>query len=600
MLSFCRCSCHNPRPPPPTLKPPDARTTITALSAQGPSALARPNTANASGVALTIGGYTNTGSAIAAFCCSSTPSCSSGFTALAGAPGHWDLDGSKASGQEAWTLEAGPDGVRDVYCWLRDDAGAMSEVKHIQVLLDTQPPGEPTVPFNNCTSAATGNATLSASVEELGTHIGICCSSDPDFQADCAGRVMWVAGPTQDTAGYPLGVGAPRLFVAECPFQVAPAGMLAEDGSTRIVDIFLVDSAGNVAFYMTPLEVDTTPPTGTLVVNGGAAKTNSSQLALAITAADGHGVARMCVTEDKAACGAASTWRPFEAAIQHPVAPRYADGANQTVYVYLQDRCGVRTPQPLSASIVLDNAVPRALSVQLMTAGNDAYCTSEAKLPILIHAKDGGEGPMSACVTDSLTACAAWEDIGSGDVTYTYTYTLPGTAGSKWVTVWLADEPGGRGNCGVVSDNYLSLDPKPPSGGVLRLNDGAALTSDLSVSAAITGADGGVSSIAQFCFTTNPGNCTKWQSTGDHATPFKLPDSADNTTHTVYAYLKSGCGATTPVPLSANITYSTKHPAAPAVEVIQGGIKAPVVVPLAGVELAITLPPLAGGYTPEM
>jgi ELWxxDGT repeat protein len=95
------------------------------------------------------------------------------------------------------------------------------------------------------------------------------------------------------------------------------------------------DASGNIsAAYTDYIRLDTAPPTGTIVINGGAVSTTNPLVTLSLTWADGAGagVSRMRFSDDGA------TWTPWEpplATVQHllPLPP----GGHQTVRVQYRD-----------------------------------------------------------------------------------------------------------------------------------------------------------------------------------------------------------------------------------------------------------------------
>lgn len=550
---------------------------------------------------LVLGGYTSPGRAIDAFCCSNgaQQGCApSEFTKVSAAAGRWELSGRQASGEEPWTLEAGPDGVRTVTCWLRDDANVTSAAASIDVLLDTQLPGPLRRALDNCTTVAVGSANLTGFAWEIGLQLGACCSANPNFWEDCAARVEWIATPPGPT-GYPTPLADPKNYEVKCTYEVGPFGMPAPDGSVYDVHLFLVDSAGNVASFDSVLEVDRTPPVVTMTLNGGANFTTNASVLVEVAAADRHGVSAMCVGEDPTTCA----WKPFSSSFYHKFSdttPGDLDGARRSLSVRLRDSCGAASQagQGASAAIVIDAVKPK-VSYQLLTASNYSYCTSSYDLSIWIKATDGGAGPMSYCLSAAPgDASCAWQDIGSGSADLVVNWTL---ASREWndIYIYVADEPGGRGNR-YSSYTFMTVDDVPPKGGALKLNGGAAVTNDLAIQAAVIGASD-YNGVGKLCFTLGPGACSDWVLSGAKATPVRLPPGPSGTTYTVYAYVQDNCGATTTEPLAANITYMAGAPDAPKVQVVQGGVTGPAAVPLANISLAIMLPSSTPpGYAPMM
>jgi hypothetical protein len=153
----------------------------------------------------------------------------------------------------AWTLPAG-DGVKTVYVQWRDTAGNWSAVLFDTIVLDTTKPTG-TVSINGGASTTTSsNVTLDLTADD-GTGSGVASvliSNTSDFSA---------ATPTPAAASVPW-------------------TLTAGDGP-RTVFVKWVDQAGNVSAppVSDSIEVDA-PPTGSVLINGGASQTNSTALSL--------------------------------------------------------------------------------------------------------------------------------------------------------------------------------------------------------------------------------------------------------------------------------------------------------------------------------
>lgn len=118
------------------------------------------------------------------------------------------------------------------------------------------------------------------------------------------------------------------------------------------IQIKVADAAGNNSQLNTQFTYDTTLPTGALTINQGAQFTNTTTVALAITASDTSGVIQMALSND----GIFDTeiFEPFAATKTWVLSPN--DGL-KTVYIQFKDTAGnLSTIYP--ATIILDTTPP--------------------------------------------------------------------------------------------------------------------------------------------------------------------------------------------------------------------------------------------------
>lgn len=184
--------------------------------------------------------------------------------------------------------------------------------------------------------------------------------------------------------------------------------------------------------------LDKTAPTGSIVINGGAATTNSASVALAITAADGtgSGVTEMRFSNDNI------TWSAWETAGATKDWTLASGGGSKAVYAELRDAAGNVTA--VSDAIVHDATAPAGYGVAFNTdrvdirnVGNVSLGISGAETGTTLHytitSSQGGTP-----VTGTAPVESARFDIPSLDLTGLHDGTLS-------ATVYLQDAAGNKG-----------------------------------------------------------------------------------------------------------------------------------------------------------
>jgi hypothetical protein len=118
------------------------------------------------------------------------------------------------------------------------------------------------------------------------------------------------------------------------------------------ITVTATDDTGNPGSVTTHIIYDITPPTGSILINSGAAITSSTLVALNLTAADTNGVTKMRLSND------GITWaEPELFADQRGWYLLPGDGTKQ-VYVKYKDAAGNWTVDPIVAFIILDTTAP--------------------------------------------------------------------------------------------------------------------------------------------------------------------------------------------------------------------------------------------------
>ena len=128
------------------------------------------------------------------------------------------------------------------------------------------------------------------------------------------------------------------------------------NGTSYGYRICAVDAAGNVSTGATVIGTpvpETTPPSGTVTINGGAAATRSTAVTLTLTAADASVPIQMCIS-NTASCESWA-WEAFAGTKSWWLA---GWSGTQTVNVWYRDRWGNTSAAPVSDTIVIDTTAP--------------------------------------------------------------------------------------------------------------------------------------------------------------------------------------------------------------------------------------------------
>jgi hypothetical protein len=220
-----------------------------------------------------------------------------------------------------------------------------------------------------------------------------------------------------------------------------PHTLTAPDGYNT-VRVQYRDAAGNSSpVFSDYIRLDTTPPTGTIVINNNRSATNNPIAALALTWSDGAGTGavRMRFSNDGASW---SAWEPLAAAKQHTLAG--PDG-HKTVRVQYRDAVG-NYSAVFTDFIRLDTVAPTGTII--INAGALSTITQSVVLD-LTWADEAGAGVSRMRFSDNGSTWTVWEPAASPR-----NHTLPAGLGYHTVRVQYTD---GAGNYSAVNNDYIKL-----------------------------------------------------------------------------------------------------------------------------------------------
>jgi Concanavalin A-like lectin/glucanases superfamily len=230
----------------------------------------------------------------------------------------------------------------------------------------------------------------------------------------------------------------------------------------------------------TPAPPDTTPPTGSFQINGGAANTSQPGVTLTLTATDdATGVARMRFSND-----GVNFATPIPFATSAPWTLVGGDGV-KTVHTQFQDGAG-NWSAAVSANITLTSPPPdTAPPTGSLQINGGAASTSQPSVTLTLAATDDATGVARMRFSnDGVTFGAAIAFAASAP------WTLSSGDGPKTVYAQFQD---GAGNWSAAVQAGITLvtppvDTTPPSGSV-RINGGAGSTTTVDVTLTLAATD---------------------------------------------------------------------------------------------------------------
>ena len=346
---------------------------------------------------------------------------------------------------KAWTLSSG-DGNKRVYYQFADYFGEISDVYSDTIVLDTVPPTGSIV----INSGATFTTSTSVSLALTGVDL----TSGVD-QIRLSNTGSWGS----NTEGWES-------------FSSTKLWALSSGDGFRNVFCQLKDKAGLVSVLFTDsIGLDTSGPTGSIVINDGSAFTTSTSVTLALTANDPtSGVNQVRYSND----GDWDTepWETFSLTKEWTLLP--GDGV-KTVYYQISDNAGLSSTY--SDTIGLDTIAPTGT---IVINSGDEFTTS-ASVSLTLTAADSTSGVFQVRYgNDGVWDTEDWESFSSAK-----SWTLSSGNGVKTVYYQVRD------NAGLNSSTYsdtITLSTLVPTGSIV-INDDDDFTTSGSVTLTLTYTD---------------------------------------------------------------------------------------------------------------
>jgi len=309
---------------------------------------------------------------------------------------------------KGWSLATPGDGLKNVYIFFKDSYGNFNTTPAASdsITLDTTAPVPGTFTINGGDTATGSNSvTLAISATDANmTGLKMCISNTATITpATCAEGNGWIGYETSRT-NYVLTAG---------------------DG-IKTVRIWFKDAVGNITATPTAatITVKTTDPTGSVVINSGAASATSATVTLTLTSSANALGDLMCISNTNTCSGTApSNWLAFA-----PIVNNWALSAGEgtkTVYVWYKDSLNNVNTTPYSDTILLDTIAPvGALGINVstpVTSGNPTLgryykITKNAANTPLDFTTCGAANSTIGTIFLAKTACT----LASGDEVFPY------------------------------------------------------------------------------------------------------------------------------------------------------------------------------------
>ena len=323
-----------------------------------------------------------------------------------------------ANGTADWYIVlALPEDSTQIWVKATDEVG-MINVTSVRVVVDTTPPTGSIMINDNAPFTLVRDVGLGLNASDRYGVVSMMVSEDPDFT-----QASW-----EDFA------------------ENADLTLSSGDGPKTIYVKFKDSHGLESEVYNATIILDTLPPAGSVLIDGGATYTRNSTVVLAIEASDLNGVQSMMIGTTTDLQGA--QWRDYESTATFPLAP---GSGHRTVFIKFRDGGG-HVSQVYSDDIMMDQQAP---TVAVVIDGGAAYTRYTNATATLAAVEDYEvEGMQAGPVDSNGLTLLPWEAFRAS-----INLTLPPNDGTKTVSARLQDA---AGNIGAASSATIILDTTAP------------------------------------------------------------------------------------------------------------------------------------------
>lgn len=294
---------------------------------------------------------------------------------------------------KSWSLKPG-DGGKTIYVQFMDDAGTESDVYTDTATLDTTPPS---LSIDTASLYTKVNNKMIGGSREANSTVKVSVNSS---------SAMYASYPTTTTWEYDIN------------------GLV--EGNNNIIAA-ASDLAGNESNESINIIYDTTAPTGTITISGGALSTRSSQVPITLTADDNSGMVTSMRFNNEG--GSWSSWEDFSTSKAWSLS---ANNGLKTVSVEFMDKAG-NVSGTYSSTITYDTSPPYVtidpVAVNPTNKSNQTITgtrESDATILVSISGIGGWVGPIDYSGGSTVWQC----DVGLAEGVNTITATSVDTAGN--------------------------------------------------------------------------------------------------------------------------------------------------------------------------
>ena len=402
---------------------------------------------------------------------------------------------------KSWTLTSG-DGVKTVYCQVKDVAGLVSSTFNSTIILDTTPPTYVKLYIN--LGAAYTNSTKVSLAVAAGDSGGLNNALER-FSNDGASWSNWFD------------------IHASYDWTLTPG-----DG-IKTVYIQLKDNAGLVnGTESSSIILDTMPPTGSILINGGAASTSSTSVTLALSYTDAlSGVSQVRYSNDGA------SWTAWEtSATSKPWTLTPGEGT-KTVYYQIKDNAGLTSTAYTDTVNLQNTQTDTTPPTGLVTINGGEATANSVSVVLTVSATDAESGISQMRFSNDGTSWSPWE-------AYSTSKSWSTTPGEGLKTVYVQFKNGAGLDSISYSDTITlqtQTDTTPPTGSI-TINGNAATTNSVSVVLTLSAADP-ESGVTQMHLSNDGSSWSTWET---YVTSKAWTLTSGDASKTVYVQFKNGAG----------------------------------------------------------